>query len=78
MFDLSNLQIQETAQDLQRLFQQQSHALQEDRVAALLLTKLGRVSSIAELAQIIGRSPRTLCQWLHLYQAEGLDRFLSR
>lgn len=77
MVDLRTLEIRETAEDLQRLFCCQTNPIGEDRIVALLLAKIGRVSSVLELSHIIGQQPATLCRWLRTYQADGLDRLLS-
>lgn len=74
---LLGLDISESKDDLELLFQQQTQPLLKDKVGALYLLKLGKVKSYLELAKVIGWDITTLETWLQIYKTQGISALLQ-
>lgn len=72
-----NLNITETEEDLVTLLNQQIGDRSKERVVALYLLKIGRVTTLKDLAKTIGRNTATLSRWFRTYKTQGIDRLLG-
>jgi transposase len=70
------LEIQESAESLRTLMNQQENSLRHAKIQALYLLKLEAVETIAQLSTLIGRDYSTVESWLDLYQQEGIEGLL--
>ena len=77
MVGVTKIIINETAEELKELMNQQRKAKHRERLQALYLLKSGKTEQIVEIAEVIGRSRSTIHRWLHLYQKYGLKRLMS-
>lgn len=64
-----------TRKKIEKCRRQQKDARRHNRLSALLWLSQGR--STDEVAQLLGLCPRTITNWLQLYQRGGLDKLLT-
>ena len=78
MASILRLEILETAQELKDLLTHQKSSRIKERLQALYLYKIGKLTSRRDLAQAVGRDEATLSRWFHKYRCEGLDGLLEQ
>lgn len=66
------LEIQETADYLEKSLKQAKSGSQKERLQLLWWLKTGQVTQHQELSERIGRSPATITRWLSQYRDGGL------
>jgi transposase len=64
-----------TRKKIEKWRRKQKDARLHNRLSALLWLSQGR--SLDEVAELLGVCPRTIGNWLQLYQRGGLDRLLT-
>jgi transposase len=64
-----------TRKKLEKWRRKQKDARLHNRLSALLWLSQGR--SVDEVAELLGVCPRTIANWLQLYQSGGLERLLT-
>lgn len=64
-----------TRKKIEKWRRKQKDARLHNRLSALLWLSQGR--SADEVAELLGLCPRTIANWLQLYQGGGLDKLLT-
>jgi putative transposase len=77
MAGVLKINITQTAQQLKTLLAQQTTARGKERVLALYLLKIGKATTLKDLALVLGRDTATLYRWLQKYKTHGLDGILA-
>lgn len=71
------LEIQETAEYLEKSLKQAKTGSQKERLQMLWWLKTGQVTQHQELSDRLGRSPATITRWLKQYRTGGLAGLLE-
>ena len=71
------LEIQESAEFLEKSLRQAKSAKQGERLRLLWWLKTGQVSEHQELSRLLGRAPSTITRWLNRYRTGGLSELLA-
>lgn len=71
------LEIQETAEYLEKSLKQAKTGSQKERLQMLWWLKTGQVRQHQELSDRLGRSPATITRWLKQYRTGGLAGLLE-
>ena len=69
--------IQESAEELRRIMNEQTRAKFRERLQILYWIKTGFYDSLQELADHLGRSKSVIVKWLKVYRTEGLAGLLQ-
>lgn len=77
MTGVTKVEIQESAAEIAKRLQAETHPKLKERLQVLYLLALPKAMSISEIAQVVGKHRGTLQRWLSDYQNQGLDRFLK-
>lgn len=77
MAGVTQIEVQETAAELEDLIQKQSNPKLKERLQVLYLLQLPDAMSISGIAKVIGRHRGSVQEWLSQYRAGGLETFLS-
>lgn len=70
--------ITESVEELKTLLKKSKNATEKDRVQMLYLLKSGTAKNRTEVADLIGKSTKTIGQWLSKYEEGGIDKLLQR
>ena len=70
--------ITESVEELKTLLKKSKNTTEKDRVQMLYLLKSGTVKNRTEVADSIGKSTKTIGQWLSKYEEGGIDKLLQR
>ena len=68
MAGVLKINITQTAQQLKALLAKQTTARGKERVLALYLLKIGKATTLKDLALVFGRDTATLYRWLQKYK----------
>lgn len=71
------LEIQETAEYLEKSLKQAKSGSHKERLQMLWWLKIGQVTQHQELSDRLGRSPATITRWLKQYRTGGLACLLE-
>jgi transposase len=71
------LEIQETAEYLEKSLKQAKRGSHKERLQLLWWLKTGQVTQHQELSERLGRSPATITRWLKQYRTGGLANLLT-
>ncbi len=71
------IDIQESAEELKRIMNEQSRAKLRERLQILYWIKTGSCQTIQELADHLGRSKSAIVKWLGVYRTQGLSGLLE-
>ncbi|MEB3338646.1 MAG: helix-turn-helix domain-containing protein [Leptolyngbyaceae bacterium] len=77
MSKVVQIEITETAEQLQTLLKQQQTASAKERALALYWLKTGTVQQVTDLAAALGRDRTTVQRWLQCYRRGGLSKLLK-
>lgn len=77
MSGVLNIEVSETADELQALMKQQQRASQRSKVQVLWWLKTGQASGIKQLAQMSGYHRTTVSRWLSQYRQSGLAALVT-
>jgi transposase len=77
MSGIPHVEIQESADDLKCLMQQQRRGEHRERIQALYLLKSGQCQQIQAVAAVVGRHRTTVHRWLQHYQQGGIGRLIG-
>ena len=77
MSGIYKLEIQESAEQLQKLMHQQQKPQARERIQVLYLLKTQQAKTVTQAAQLMGRHRVTLQAWLSLYRQGGLKAMLA-
>lgn len=77
MSGVSHIKILESVEILKKLLEQQKAVDRFQKVQVLYLLKSGKVKTITEVAQVVGRHRVTVQYWLKCYQQEGIEGLLK-
>ncbi|MCB1767609.1 MAG: helix-turn-helix domain-containing protein, partial [Candidatus Competibacteraceae bacterium] len=69
--------IQESAEELKRLMNEQQRARLRERLQVLYWIKVGLCQSLQEIADHLGRSKSIVFKWLQTYRLQGLAGLLK-
>ena len=69
--------IQESADELKRIMNEQSRAKLRERMQILYWIKMESCQTIQELADYLGRSSSAIAKWLMVYRTQGLNGLLQ-
>jgi transposase len=72
-----HVEIQESAEELRRIMNEQTRAKFRERLQILYWIKTGFYKSLQELADHLGRSKSVIVKWLKVYRTEGLAGLLQ-
>lgn len=71
------VEIEESAEELRRIMNEQTRAKFRERLQILYWIKTGFYNSLQELADHLGRSKSVIVKWLKVYRTEGLAGLLQ-
>lgn len=71
------VEIEESAEELRRIMNEQTRAKFRERLQILYWIKTGFYNSLQELADHLGRSKSVIVKWLRVYRTEGLAGLLQ-
>lgn len=77
MSRLLQVEIQESAEKLKELMNEQSRTKFRERLQVLYWLKAGLCDSLQSLADHLGRSKSVVFKWLKIYRTEGLNGLLQ-
>lgn len=77
MSGVSHIKILESVEILKKLLEQQKTVDRFQKVQVLYLLKSGKIKTITEVAQVVGRHRVTVQYWLKCYQQEGIEGLLK-
>ncbi|MEY3867789.1 MAG: helix-turn-helix domain-containing protein [Microcoleaceae cyanobacterium] len=77
MSGICKLQITETIEELKSLLNEQTTASSFQKIQALYLFKLAKITTVKDLAVTIGVNRITLQRWLKKYRTQGLKGLLK-
>lgn len=77
MSGVYGIDIKESAEELKQMLIGQKVAGIKEKVQALYLLKTGYGQTVTKTAQILGRNPSTVQQWLQVYRSEGIEGLLQ-
>lgn len=77
MAGVTKSEIKESAAELAKRLQAETHPNLKERLQVLYLLALPKAMSISEIARVVGKHRGTLQRWLSDYQAQGINQFLE-
>jgi transposase len=77
MVGVTQIEVRETAAELEELIQKQTNPKLKERLQILYLLQLPDAMSISVVAKVIGRHRGSVQEWLSQYRTGGLEQFLS-
>lgn len=77
MSGILKIKITQTAQQLKTLLAKQTTARGKERILALYLLKIGKATTLKDLALVLGRDTATLYRWFQKYKTDGLEGMLA-
>ncbi|HIK38668.1 MAG: helix-turn-helix domain-containing protein [Geminocystis sp.] len=77
MSGVSHIKILESVETLKKLLEQQKTVDRFQKIQVLYLLKGGKIKTITEVAQVVGRHRVTVQYWLKCYQQEGIEGLLK-
>jgi putative transposase len=77
MAGVLKINITQTAQQLKTLLAKQTTARGKERILALYLLKIGKATTLKDLALVLGRDTTTLYRWFQKYKTHGLSGILT-
>ncbi len=77
MAGVLKINITQTAQQLKTLLAKQTTARGKERILALYLLKIGKATTLKDLALVLGRDDATLYRWFQKYKTHGLEGMLE-
>jgi len=77
MSGVYKLEIQESAEELQKLMHRQQKTQARERIQVLYLLKTQQARTVTQAAQLIGRHRVTVQDWLSLYRQGGLQALIA-
>jgi transposase len=70
-------EIEEDAEELDRVLKKQTRVLLRNRIHALWLIKTGQVTTRKQIAELLRAHLQTVCGWLLTYEESGLNGLLD-
>ena len=77
MGKIFKLNITQTSEELKSLLRKQKTSRGKERIQALYLLKVGKVKTLKDLAEVLGRDVVTLYRWFQKYKLQGLNGLLE-
>ncbi|MBV8886564.1 MAG: helix-turn-helix domain-containing protein [Chroococcidiopsidaceae cyanobacterium CP_BM_RX_35] len=77
MGKIFKLNITQTSAELKTLLRKQTTSRGKERIQALYLLKIGKVKTLKDLAEVLGRDIATLYRWFQKYKLQGLNGLLE-
>ncbi len=76
MSGVTQIEIQESAEELEALLRQQDNSRLKERIQVLYMIKTQKMS-VSAIAKVLGKHRGTVQRWLADYRTAGMDRMLS-
>lgn len=67
----------EDLKELYNLFKNENDVINRDRLHLLYILKKGTTNNLSHIAEYLGRSRKTLYNWLSLYKSKGLSGYIE-
>lgn len=73
---MQELIIKESSSQLKKMMNKETNGLFKERIQALYLIKTGKCQNVNDVAQIVGKSSKSVHRWLAKYKEGGMENMI--